>query len=108
MRSFDFLTTALASFWHQNHKKLFFVDQVAMDGGDYWTSYTHPWSMTSKVQNMTDSSNCGLNGRWVYRVDQTSVQFPNQRMFTCHSEDLTLFISGFRVLIRLKPPVSTL
>lgn len=47
--------------------------QVGFDSGDGVAFYTHPYSKTAKVLNLATSSNVGLNGRWMFRVDGINI-----------------------------------
>lgn len=51
--------------------------QVAIDSGDGQHFYIHPWSMTDAIRNMTQDSNVGIAGHWIYRVDQSLVRLPD-------------------------------
>jgi len=51
--------------------------QAGFNSGDGVTYYTLPGSMTSSVLGLERSSNVGLNGRWMFRVDGPNVQLPN-------------------------------
>jgi hypothetical protein len=49
-----------------------------MNVGDSILYYTLPGSNTGGILNLTQSSNVGLNGRWMYRVDGKNIVLPNK------------------------------
>ena len=51
--------------------------QIGFDAGDGNAYYTVPWSGSDAVLRMTQSSNVGIAGRWVFRVDGTHLLTPN-------------------------------
>ena len=42
------------------------------------TSYEVTWSRTGAVKNLAQSSNVGIKGRWMFRVDGSNIQLPNK------------------------------
>lgn len=44
--------------------------QVGFDQGTSFYYYTVPWSLSSAVLNLAKTSNVGLTGRWMFRVDE--------------------------------------
>jgi Nidogen-like len=56
----------------------FSVDvQVGFMSNDGVSSYMVPWSQTSAVLSLAKTSNVGVKGRWMYRVDGKNIQLPN-------------------------------
>jgi Nidogen-like len=55
-----------------------FLFKVGFDAGDGKVFYTLPGFMTSGVLNLASSSNVGLNGRWMFRVDGKNIILPNK------------------------------
>jgi hypothetical protein len=53
------------------------VFQVAIDSGDGQHFWSHPWSMSDSIINITNTSNTGVDGRWIFRVDQPWVRQPD-------------------------------
>jgi Nidogen-like len=51
--------------------------QVGFNAGDAKVYYNLPGSNTKGVLNLTNSSNVGVNGRWLFRVDGNNIQLPN-------------------------------
>jgi len=48
--------------------------QVGFNKGDGVLGYLHPFSLLPIVLNMSDHSNVGVSGRWMYRVDGNTAQ----------------------------------
>ena len=51
--------------------------QVAIDSGDGQHFYAHPSSMNNNITNLAQTSNVNINGRWMFRLDDTFVRLPN-------------------------------
>jgi len=45
------------------------LSQVGYNKGDGVEYYEHPFSFTAGVLNIKSQTNCGVRGRWMYRVD---------------------------------------
>jgi hypothetical protein len=59
------------------HKQFSVLLQAGFDAGDAIRYYALPGSMTSSVLNLASSSNCGVAGRWMFRIDGLNIQLPN-------------------------------
>jgi len=69
---------------------LFFVIfKSGFDSGNGAAYYALPGSMTPSVLQLTQSSNVGLKGRWMFRVDGLNILLPNYP---------TASVSGIQVL----------
>jgi hypothetical protein len=53
--------------------------QVGFNAGDGVVYYNLPGSNTQGLGllNLTNSSNVGIDGRWMFRVDGSNIQLPN-------------------------------
>ena len=51
--------------------------QAGINSGDSIVSYSLPGSMTPSVLQLAQTSNVGLPGRWIFRVDGPNVLLPN-------------------------------
>jgi Nidogen-like len=51
--------------------------QVGFVSGSYNTNYKMPWSNKPSILNLAMWSNVGIPGRWMYRVDQSTIILPN-------------------------------
>ena len=47
--------------------------QVGFDAGDQKNFYEVEGARTDAVINMTKTSNVGVPGRWIFRIDSTSI-----------------------------------
>jgi len=52
------------------------LSQIGFDAGNGVAYYMLPGSGTHSVLNLAKSSNVGLNGRWIFRIDGINVQLP--------------------------------
>jgi Nidogen-like len=60
------------SFANVTNRKIFnFFMQAFIDCGTSY--YSVPWSTSSAILNLANASNVGLTGRWMYRVDGSTV-----------------------------------
>ena len=47
--------------------------QIGFDAGDSTHYWSHPWSKTAIIAQLPQVSNCGIPGRFIYRVDGQSI-----------------------------------
>ncbi len=51
--------------------------QAGFDAGNGRIFYTLPGARTDSILQLSQSSNVGVRGRWMFRVDGPNVLFPN-------------------------------
>jgi hypothetical protein len=51
---------------------------VGLNVGDNVVYYNLPGSMTANVTELARSSNVGIKGRWMFRVDGPNILLPNR------------------------------
>jgi Nidogen-like len=61
---------------------LLMIFQAGINAGDYFRAYIIPWTGTNRILNLAKYSNVGLNGRWIFRVDGSTLQLPNKPALT--------------------------
>ena len=49
--------------------------QVGFDAGDKQNFFSFPDSQTPAIIDVNNSSNVGVTGRWIFRIDQRSISF---------------------------------
>jgi hypothetical protein len=72
--------------------------------GDSIRFYEHPYSQTSNVLQLTQSSNVGLNGRWIYRIDGPVILTPGYVTDTASVVSSSSSSSGeYKIKFEFKP-----
>ncbi|XP_038045494.1 uncharacterized protein LOC119720051 isoform X4 [Patiria miniata] len=58
-------------------------DQVGFDAGDGVNFYLISEARTADIVNIDERSNIGIRGRWLFRIDQSSVELPTMNTTAC-------------------------
>ena len=58
--------------------------QVGFNAGDGRRYFSVPGSRTASIVNVETTTNVGLRGRWVFRIDQASVVVAGSKLKPYH------------------------
>lgn len=68
--------------------------QAGFNAGDNTVFYNLPGSMTGNITQLAQSSNVGIKGRWMFRVDGPNILLPNRPTLKINGQFVEATSSG--------------